>query len=110
MGRSAGQPEGQAEGQSEGRLAGRLAARELARGPARLVQALGIGKEANGTSMVDGTGPLLLSPPPAPVDPSSVSAGPRVGVASAHDIPWRFWLTGEPSVSAYRRHVPRLRK
>ncbi|MFB9181095.1 DNA-3-methyladenine glycosylase [Dactylosporangium sucinum] len=85
-------------------------ARELARGPARLVQALGIGKDANGTSVVDGTGPLLLSPPPTPLDPASVSSGPRVGVASAHDLPWRFWLTADPTVSAYRRHVPRLRK
>jgi DNA-3-methyladenine glycosylase len=30
-------------------------------------------------------------------------------VTGALDRPWRFWLTGDPSVSAYRRHVPRIR-
>jgi DNA-3-methyladenine glycosylase len=34
-------------------------------------------------------------------------AGPRVGVAAAHDVPWRFWITGDPTVSTYRRHSPR---
>ncbi|PMR59316.1 DNA-3-methyladenine glycosylase [Verrucosispora sp. ts21] len=84
--------------------------RDLARGPARLVMALGVTAAANGTSMLDGTGPLLLTPPTRPVAPSAVSAGPRVGVAAAHDVPWRFWITGDPTVSPYRRHVPRRRR
>ena len=84
--------------------------RDLARGPARLGMALGIGAEANGTSMVDGTGPLLLTPPARPVDASLVAQGPRVGVAAAHDVPWRFWIAGDPTVSPYRRHVPRRRR
>ncbi|MDG4801508.1 DNA-3-methyladenine glycosylase [Micromonospora sp. WMMD980] len=83
--------------------------RDLARGPARLVTALGLGRDANGTSAVDGTGPLLLTPPADPVDPARLAAGPRVGVAAAHDLPWRFWLADEPSVSVYRRHSPRRR-
>lgn len=83
--------------------------RDLARGPARLGMALGIGVEVNGTSVIDGTGPLLLTPPTRPVDPSLVADGPRVGVAAAHELPWRFWIKGDPSVSAYRRHVPRRR-
>ncbi|GGO22703.1 DNA-3-methyladenine glycosylase [Micromonospora parathelypteridis] len=83
--------------------------RDLARGPARLVVALGITAAANGTSMIDGNGPLLLTPPTRPVPRSAISAGPRVGVAAAHDIPWRFWITDDPTVSSYRRHVPRRR-
>ncbi|MFI5836907.1 DNA-3-methyladenine glycosylase [Micromonospora sp. NPDC051300] len=83
--------------------------RDLARGPARLVTALGLDRDANGTSAVDGTGPLRLAPPADPVDPARIVAGPRVGVAAAHDLPWRFWLAGEPSVSVYRRHSPRRR-
>ncbi len=79
--------------------------RDLARGPARLVRALGIDKSANGTSLLDGTGPILMTPPPAPLDPARVAAGPRVGVAAAHDIPWRFWLRDDPTVSPYRRHT-----
>ncbi|WP_432975280.1 DNA-3-methyladenine glycosylase [Dactylosporangium sp. CA-233914] len=89
---------------------GDVAARELARGPALLVISLGVGRDAYGTSMIDGTGPLMLRPPAEPVPDEAISAGPRVGVASAHDMPWRFWLTGDPTVSTYRRHVPRLRR
>ncbi|MEG3637215.1 DNA-3-methyladenine glycosylase [Micromonospora palythoicola] len=88
---------------------GEVADRDLARGPARLVVALGVDASANGTHMLDGTGPLLLTPPTRPVGASAVSAGPRVGVAAAHDVPWRFWITGDPTVSPYRRHVPRRR-
>ena len=83
--------------------------RDLARGPARLVVALGVTAEANGTSVIDGSGPLMLTPPTRPVASSAISAGPRVGVAAAHDVPWRFWITGDPTVSTYRRHVPRRR-
>ena len=81
--------------------------RDLARGPARLVSALGVDGSAYGTSVLDGTGPILIAPPRAPVDPTLVRAGPRVGVTGAHDVQWRFWLDGDPTVSTYRRHVPR---
>ena len=79
---------------------------ELARGPGRLAVALAVDGRVNGSSMVDGSGPLTLVPrPPSGV----VLAGPRTGVAGAADRPWRFWLAGEKSVSPYRRHVPRSR-
>ncbi len=86
-----------------------MADRELARGPARLAQCLAVDGGATGSSLVDGSGPMLLRPAPRPVDAGLVRAGPRVGVAGGHDIPWRFWLADEPSVSAYRRHAPRRR-
>ena len=78
--------------------------RDLAAGPAKLMQVLALDRRANGTSVIDGTGPLTLTPPASP--PGPVSAGPRVGVTSALDVPWRFWLTGDPTVSTYRRHKP----
>jgi DNA-3-methyladenine glycosylase len=84
-----------------------VADRDLARGPARLVMTLGIDATANGTSLVDGSGPVLLTPPDRPVERRAVASGPRVGVAAARDVPWRFWLDGDPTVSPYRRHVPR---
>jgi len=87
----------------------KVADRDLARGPARLVVALGITASANGTSVLDGNGPLLLTPPTRPVADTAISAGPRVGVAAAHDVPWRFWITGDATVSTYRRHAPRRR-
>jgi DNA-3-methyladenine glycosylase len=76
---------------------------ELARGPARLCAALAIDRSFYGTYLL-GEPPLLR--PPA-LAPGPVSTGPRVGVTGAHDVPWRFWLTGDPTVSVYRRHVPK---
>jgi DNA-3-methyladenine glycosylase len=87
-----------------------VAHRDLARGPARLTTALGIDKSADGTSLVDGSGPVLLSPPASWPPPSAVLAGPRVGVVGGAETPWRFWLAGDPTVSAYRPHVPRGRR
>jgi DNA-3-methyladenine glycosylase len=83
------------------------AERDLAAGPAKLMQVLALDKGANDTSVVDGTGPATLHPPAA--SPFRIEAGPRVGVTSALDVPWRFWIAGDPTVSVYRRHVPRSR-
>jgi DNA-3-methyladenine glycosylase len=79
---------------------------DLARGPARLCAALGIDKSSYGRYLL-GDGPVRLAAPLTPVDPAAVAAGPRVGVTGAHDVPWRFWIDGDPTVSQYRRHVPR---
>lgn len=73
--------------------------RDLARGPARLCSALGIDGRHNGVDL--GTGALTLRPG-TPVPPSKVATGPRVGLRLAADHPWRFWVVGEPTVSAYR--------
>jgi len=81
---------------------------DLARGPARLCSALGIDGSVYGAALLDG-GPVRLAPAPVPVDPAAVCAGPRVGVTGAHDVPWRFWIDGDPTVSVYRRHAPRTR-
>jgi DNA-3-methyladenine glycosylase len=85
-------------------------ARDLARGPARLCQALGIDRALNGADLCDPASPLRLRPAIRSEEPMSISTGPRVGVREGADVPWRFWLDGEPSVSAYRPHVPRLRR
>jgi DNA-3-methyladenine glycosylase len=111
--------------------------RDLARGPARLCQALGIGREQNGADVCDpasrlrvrwpagagagageraGTGSAgpagtgLAGPAgagPAELAGAAISSGPRVGVSAAGDRPWRFWITGDPTVSAYRPYAPR---
>jgi DNA-3-methyladenine glycosylase len=78
---------------------------DLAAGPAKLMQVLALDRTANDTSVIDGSGPLTVRAPAAA--PGPIEAGPRVGVTSAHDVPWRFWLAGDPTVSAYRRHQPR---
>ncbi len=79
---------------------------ELARGPARLCQALGLDRSAYGLDLLDPASPVRLS---ADVPVPEVATGPRVGVTGAHDLPWRFWIPGDPTVSAYRRHTPRSR-
>jgi DNA-3-methyladenine glycosylase len=80
--------------------------RDLARGPARLAQCLGLDRAADGTDVLDGSGPVLLTPGEGPL---SVLSGPRTGVSRGRDTPWRFWAEGEPTVSAYRPAVPRKR-
>ncbi len=77
--------------------------RDLARGPARLCQALGIDLSHNGTDLSEGA--LTLEPGPG-VPRDRVASGPRVGLREAADHPWRFWVEGEPSVSAYRPAAP----
>jgi DNA-3-methyladenine glycosylase len=80
------------------RTAARVA-RDLGRGPARLTQALGIGPDDRGVNLLDPSSDVRLhrGPPPA-----AVSAGPRVGISLATDLPWRFWETEAPSVSVFR--------
>jgi DNA-3-methyladenine glycosylase len=79
--------------------------RDLARGPARLCQALGIDLSRDGTDLVAGPVTLTLGTPPA-----EVSTGPRVGLRQAPDRPWRYWSTGDPTVSTYRPAAPLRRR
>ncbi|WP_255669970.1 DNA-3-methyladenine glycosylase [Aeromicrobium wangtongii] len=72
----------------------------LARGPGNLARALGLTLDDLGADLLVSEGVRLGEPPS---DPVQVTAGPRVGVSKAADVPWRFWVTGDPTVSAYRR-------
>jgi DNA-3-methyladenine glycosylase len=74
---------------------------ELARGPARLASLLGLTREHNGVDVTDPASPVRVLAGP-PVAEALVRTGPRVGVAAAHELPWRFWLDGSPAVSPYR--------
>lgn len=74
---------------------------DLARGPARLASLLGLSREQNGVDVTSVASPVRVVAGP-PVEQGLVRTGPRVGVAAAHDVPWRFWIDGEPAVSAYR--------
>ena len=73
--------------------------RDLARGPGRLCQAMGIDRDDNGLDLSD------VLRPGTPVN--EVSTGPRVGLRKAADRPWRFWVTGDPTVSRYVAAKPR---
>jgi len=90
--------------------------RDLARGPARLAMTLALGRDQNGIDTVATDSAFVVRAAMrglAPVSPVSsgasgavVRTGPRVGVSGpggdGASYPWRFWLEGEASVSAYR--------
>jgi len=80
----------------------RISDRDLARGPGRLCQALGITGDHYGIDLFT-DGPLRLEVRQTPLAKRLIASGPRVGVSGAADIPWRFWVDGDRSVSAYRR-------
>ena len=98
-----------------------IASRDLARGPARLCQALAIDRSLDGADVCAADSPLrvraggnparsgtvLARGTDPPGTPRKIMTGPRVGVSSAAEVPWRFWFEGEPTVSVYRPHVPR---
>jgi DNA-3-methyladenine glycosylase len=89
-----------------------LAARDLARGPARLCQALAIDRTQNGLDLCSATSELRLRPADTGLRPrgeTEIAVGPRVGVSAAADVPWRYWIEGDPTVSPYRPHKSRAR-
>jgi DNA-3-methyladenine glycosylase len=104
---------------------GTVPPRDLARGPARLCRALAITRAQDGADLCLPSAPLRLRPPVDDVaegafdgtpgdgtpgdGPPAIAVGPRVGISVAADIPWRFWVAGDPTVSAYRRAKPRRR-
>ena len=83
--------------------------RDLARGPARLTTALGIDRAHNGLDVTSARSSLRVRRG-TPVDEDRVQWGPRVGVRTAQDVPWRAWVADEPTVSTYRPHVPKKRR
>ena len=80
---------------------------DLAKGPARLCVALGISLADGGSDLTTGRFRLEL-----PSQPVGYESGPRTGVSGlggSDDFPWRFWIDGDPTVSPYKRHVPKKR-
>lgn len=80
--------------------------RDLARGPGCLTKALDITGEDDGRAVVGRDAPFVLRAPGTPPSDEEVRTGPRVGVSGPGGdgtaYPWRYWLTGEATVSAYR--------
>jgi DNA-3-methyladenine glycosylase len=69
----------------------------LCSGPGRLTQALGITNEHDGARL--DRPPFEVSAPDVPLE---VVTGPRVGIARATDVPWRYALRGSSFVSRPR--------
>ncbi len=60
---------------------------DLANGPGKLSQALGITLDLNGTNLLDASSVVRLE---EGARPEMVMATPRIGIAKARDLPWRF--------------------
>ena len=78
---------------------------DLLRGPGNLTRALGITKDHYGADLV--TADLGIELRDDGIPPGDFVAGPRVGITKAVDLPWRFCLAGERSVSRASRAAPR---
>lgn len=72
---------------------------DWARGPGNLGSSVGISLADNGLDVFDPTSRVRLQLGEAEI----WSEGPRVGVSTAADIPWRLWIPDSSAVSAYRR-------
>jgi DNA-3-methyladenine glycosylase len=101
---------------SAGRPVKDMSARDLARGPGLLCRALDIDRTLDGADVCVAESPLRVrSRQTGPVtsarsaEKEKICSGPRVGVSAAADVPWRFWIDGDPTVSAYKRWVARRR-
>lgn len=90
-----------------------VAHRDRARGPARLTRSLGIDGTHDGLDLCAGDAAVWLEQRES-VSPEAVRTGPRVGVRGAGGdataYPWRVWIKGKPTVSAYRPAGPRRRR
>ncbi|HQY97058.1 MAG TPA: DNA-3-methyladenine glycosylase [Phycicoccus sp.] len=95
--------------------------RDWCRGPARLAATLDLDGSSTGRDFcvphrADAGEPigLVVRAPITRPDPALIRTGPRVGVSGPGGdgtaYPWRFWLDGEPTVSAYRPGVIRTRR
>ncbi len=73
--------------------------RLLCSGPGKLCQALGITLEMHGTDLITSSR-LWISPGETP---NEVSTSGRIGISRGQAQPWRYWVTGNPHVSAHRR-------
>lgn len=69
----------------------------LTNGPGKLAQALTIDKKLDGITIMQ-PGELFIEPGPA-FDKTLIQASPRIGISSAKDHLWRFFIKDNPWVS-----------
>jgi 3-methyladenine DNA glycosylase Mpg len=77
---------------------------DLCSGPAKLCQAFGLDRGADGYDLISGEEGVLLLDDGTPL-PFTPEVGTRIGLASncaSGEEPWRWWVPGEPSVSRRR--------
>jgi DNA-3-methyladenine glycosylase len=72
----------------------------LLSGPGKICKAFGLSLEDNGRDLVEG--PLWIASG-REVPDVEVSVSPRIGISRAVTLPYRFFVTGSPSVSGSRK-------
>jgi DNA-3-methyladenine glycosylase len=75
-----------------------VADHKLASGPGNLCRALGIDLTQNGSRLGEDIELSLASG----LAPQLTKAGQRIGISLARELPWRWWLQNEKSVSRLR--------
>lgn len=83
---------------NEAILAQRRAGMDLTNGPAKLCQALDITKAMNGHDLENEPLRLIMQPE---VSSQDIIVAKRIGIRNAIDVPWRFYIKGNPYVSRY---------
>ena len=72
--------------------------RDLCSGPAKLCQAMGLGKAHDGADLVSGDrGVVIVDDGVKP--PRSPGNSVRIGLTSGAEHPWRWYVKGEPNLS-----------
>ncbi len=71
---------------------------DLASGPGKLTKAFQITREDNGRDVADASSPLTVCQPAKPEEFKVVQTT-RIGIRVATELPWRFYIQGNPHVS-----------
>jgi DNA-3-methyladenine glycosylase len=80
------------------RVRARNDARDLCSGPGKLCQALGLDRRFDGADLVrPGHGLWIADDGVGPPDAPGTST--RIGLSAGADLPWRFYVPGEPGLS-----------
>jgi DNA-3-methyladenine glycosylase len=72
--------------------------RDLCSGPAKLCQAFGITGVFDGADLVEADRGVLLADDGTP-PPKKLGVSTRVGLTAGADLPWRFYVPGDPNLS-----------
>lgn len=72
--------------------------REICSGPAKLCQALGIDGAHDGSDLVTGDRLVTICDDGTP-PPSTPGRSTRIGLGAGADLPWRWYVSGDPNLS-----------
>jgi DNA-3-methyladenine glycosylase len=70
----------------------------LTNGPGKLAQALGI-KDTSLSGKILNKSSIFLEPAENLIKPGDIVKAPRIGIKQAVELPWRFYIQGNPFVS-----------